>query len=194
MLVARPAAHAHSKKPVLRQTPGMARDKHMEPLSQFEGHQANGRGWLDRKGVAGRRARRRPDDAGAFASAGVPAMKRTSLNRTGLVPLFGKAHTMTLFVAIHQHAPERCPAGNPAMGPALLDHLSAATAGQYGVSVRAEAVANDKHTLYLIAEAADDEQLRRYLAPFAQAGSVEVLPASPCEAVINRGGCAQVAA
>lgn len=101
---------------------------------------------------------------------------------------------MTLFVAIHQHTPERCPAGDPAMGPALLGHLSPPIAAQYGVSVQAEAVANDKHTLYLIAEAADEEQLRRYLAPFAQAGSVEVLPASPCEAVISRGGCAQVAA
>jgi hypothetical protein len=101
---------------------------------------------------------------------------------------------MTLFVAIHQHAPERCPAGDPAMGPALLRHLSPATASQYGVTLQAEAVANDKHTLYLIAEAGDEQQLRRYLAPFTQAGTVEVLPASICEAVINRGGCAQVPA
>jgi len=101
---------------------------------------------------------------------------------------------MTLFVAIHQHTPERCPAGDPAMGPALLSHLSPATAGQYGVTVQAEAVANNRHTLYLIAEAGDEEQLRRYLAPFAQAGSVEVLAASPCEAIISRGGCAQVPA
>jgi hypothetical protein len=101
---------------------------------------------------------------------------------------------MTLFVAIHRHAPERCPAGDPAMGPALLSHLSPATADQYGVSLQAEAVADDKHTLYLVAEAGDEEQLRRYLAPFAQAGSVEILPASPCEGVINRGGCARVSA
>jgi hypothetical protein len=33
---------------------------------------------------------------------------------------------MTLFVAIHQHAPERCPAGDAAMGPMLLNRLSAA--------------------------------------------------------------------
>jgi hypothetical protein len=60
--------------------------------------------------------------------------------------------------------------------------------------VHAEAVADDKHTLYLIAEAADEEHLRRYLVPFAQAGSVEVLPASRCEAVIDRGGCTPVLA
>ena len=101
---------------------------------------------------------------------------------------------MALFVAIHQHAPERCPARDPLMGPALLSHLSPATTAQYGVTMRAEAVADDQHTLYLIAEAGDEEQLRRYLAPFAQAGSVEVLPASPCEAVIDRGGCTPVPA
>lgn len=109
-------------------------------------------------------------------------------------PSIRKADLMTLFVTIHRHAPERCPARDPAMGPALLSHLSPATTGQYGVVVHAEAVADGKHTLYLIAEAGDEEQLRRYLAPFAQAGTVEVLPASPCEAVIDRGGCTPVPA
>jgi hypothetical protein len=90
MPAAGPVAHAHSKEPVPQQTPGMARDKHMEPLGRFEVHRAHGRGWLDPKDAAGRRPHRRPDDAGAFASAGVPAMKRTPLNRTGLVPLFWK--------------------------------------------------------------------------------------------------------
>ena len=85
-----PVTHAYSKKPVLYQTPGMARDKHMEPLCRFEVHQAHGRGRLDRKDLESRRPRRHPDDAGAFAGTGVPAMKRTSLNRTGLVPLSWK--------------------------------------------------------------------------------------------------------
>ena len=101
---------------------------------------------------------------------------------------------MPLLVAIHQHAPERCPAGDPSMGAMLLNHLSPASAGEYGVSIQAEAVANDRHTLYLIAEAGDQEQMDRFLAPFAQADSVEVLPASSCEAVIDRGGCAWVPA
>jgi hypothetical protein len=47
----------------------------------------------------------------------------------------------------------------------LLDHLSAANAAKHGVSIEAEAVANDKHTLYLIAEAADEEQRSRASAP-----------------------------
>jgi hypothetical protein len=101
---------------------------------------------------------------------------------------------MSLFVAIHQHAPERCPAGDPSMGPMLLSHLSAANAAKFGVSIQAEAVANDKHTFYLIAEAGDEEQMSQFLGPFAQVGSVELLPASSCEVVINRGGCAQALA
>jgi uncharacterized protein DUF3303 len=101
---------------------------------------------------------------------------------------------MALFVAVHQHAPERCPATDPSMGPMLLNHLSAANAAKYGVSIQAEAVANDKHTFYLIAEASDEGQMNQFLAPFAQVGSVELLPASSCEAVIDRGGCAQVPA
>jgi hypothetical protein len=98
---------------------------------------------------------------------------------------------MTLSVAIRQHAPERCPAGEPAMRRMLLNHLSAANAAKHGVSIQAEAVANVKHTLYLIAEAGDEEQLSQFLGPFVQAGSVELLPASSYEMVINRGGLLQ---
>jgi hypothetical protein len=85
MPAAVPAAHAHSKEPVLHQTPGVARDTHMK-RRRSEGHQANGPGRLDPQDVAGRRARPRPDNAGAFAGAGAGAMKRTSLDRAGLVP------------------------------------------------------------------------------------------------------------
>lgn len=96
---------------------------------------------------------------------------------------------MALFVAIHQHAPHRCPAADPAGAQALLAHLSSDTASSFGVAVRAEAVADDEHVLYLIAEAHDEEQLRRYLAPFIRHGRVEVLPASSCETVIRRQNC-----
>jgi hypothetical protein len=61
------------------------------------------------------------------------------------------------------------------MGPMLLNHLSAENAAQHGVSAQAEAVADDKHTLYLIAEARDAEQVTRFLAPYAQ-----VAPSSCC--------------
>jgi hypothetical protein len=32
--------------------------------------------------------------------------------------------------------------------------------------------------------------MQQFMAPFAQVGSVELFPASSCETVIERGGCA----
>jgi hypothetical protein len=101
---------------------------------------------------------------------------------------------MALFVARHQHQADKCPAADPRMGPMLLQHLSPENAPGQGVTIQAEAVAKDAHTLYLIVEADSRDQVEGFMAPFAQPGSVEVLPASSCEAVIGRGGCAGKAA
>ncbi len=100
---------------------------------------------------------------------------------------------MSLFVARHQHPADHCPATDPRMGPMLLDHLAPANAASYGITIQGDAVINNAHTLYLIVDAPDQMAVERFMAPFAQAGSVEVLAASSCEAVIGRGGCAAVA-
>ncbi len=97
---------------------------------------------------------------------------------------------MALFVARHQHAAERCPAADPEMGSMLLAHLSPENAAKYGIDIHGEAVVNDAHTLYMIVDAPDRLRVEQFLAPFAQAGSVEVLGASSCAAVVERGGCA----
>ena len=97
---------------------------------------------------------------------------------------------MSLFVVQHQHAAAHCPAGNRELAPMLLQHLSPENTRQHGISIQGEAVVDNAHTLYLIAEAPSQERLQQFMAPFAQVGSVEVLPASPCETVIERGGCA----
>jgi hypothetical protein len=101
---------------------------------------------------------------------------------------------MALFVARHQHQADRCPAADPQMGPMLLQHLSPQNASGQGVTVQAEAVVNDAHALYLIVEADSRDRVEGFMTPFAQIGSVEVLPASSCEAVIGRGSCASKAA
>ena len=101
---------------------------------------------------------------------------------------------MALFVALHQHHADRCPAADPQLGPMLLRHLSSENASGQGVTIQAEAVVNDAHTLYLIVEAGSRDRVEGFMAPFGQAGTVEVLPASSCEAVIGRGGCASTAA
>lgn len=97
---------------------------------------------------------------------------------------------MSLFVVHHQHDASHCPAGNPQASAALLAHLSPDSAASYGVTMHGHGVIDGQHTLYVIAEAADEATIRRFTQPFAQAGSVEILPASTCEVVVARGGCA----
>ncbi|HEX5503198.1 MAG TPA: DUF3303 family protein [Thermomicrobiales bacterium] len=85
--------------------------------------------------------------------------------------------------------PSPRPAARTGAAPAPIggQHLSAANATRQGITIHGEAVATGAHALYLILEAPDEGQVARFMAPFAQVGSVEVIPASPCEEVIGRG-------
>jgi len=38
-------------------------------------------------------------------------------------------------------------------------------------------------------DARSRDDLERFMQPFAQAGTVEIMPATTCEAVVERGGC-----
>lgn len=96
---------------------------------------------------------------------------------------------MSLFVVRHQHTAETCPAKDPINGAKLLMHLSPINAGKYGIKINGEGVLDGQHTLYLILEADDTNQVETFMQPFAQAGPVEVWPASECEAVVARAGC-----
>jgi hypothetical protein len=96
---------------------------------------------------------------------------------------------MALFVIQHKHNAEKCPAGHPEMGPMLLKHVSPQNAQQFGVTVQGEAVLDGQHTFYLILSAADESNVREFMGPFAQAGSVEIWPASSCEQVVERAQC-----
>jgi len=97
---------------------------------------------------------------------------------------------MSLFVLHHQHDAVHCPAQDPQAAAMLLAHLAPDNAAGYGITIQAHAVIDGQHALYVIAEAGDQDAVERFAAPFAQAGSVQVLPASLCEAVVARGGCA----
>jgi len=96
---------------------------------------------------------------------------------------------MSLFVVRHQHSAETCPARDANMGQMLLKHLSPRNASQYGVTIYGDGVVDGQHTLYLIVEADHSSQVEEFMKPFRQAGSVEVMPASTCEAVVARAGC-----
>jgi hypothetical protein len=96
---------------------------------------------------------------------------------------------VSLFVAKHQHGPDACPAKDPKMGAFLLEHLSEENAAKSGITIHGEAVIEGEHTLYLIADAPDRASVEGFLAPFAAAGTVEVLEANPCATVVGRAGC-----
>jgi DMSO/TMAO reductase YedYZ molybdopterin-dependent catalytic subunit len=95
-----------------------------------------------------------------------------------------------MFVVRHQHPAGQCPASNFTAGAQLLNHLSRANAARHGVRIHGEAVLQGAHTLLIIAEAAGEKDLRRFLEPLAQAGSLEVEPAATCARVVASGGCA----
>ena len=96
---------------------------------------------------------------------------------------------MSLYFVRHQHADETCPAKNPEMGGMLLQHISKPNACKFGIEVRGDAVLDGQHTFVLILEAENKSAVENFMQPFAQAGSVEITPASDCEVVIDRAGC-----
>lgn len=96
---------------------------------------------------------------------------------------------MTLFVAEHAHAGEACPARNPQIAAGLLQIVDPANARRHGITIRADAVANGQHHLFVIVDAPGERQVREYFAPFAQLGTLKVTAASPCEEVVGRGQC-----
>lgn len=96
---------------------------------------------------------------------------------------------MSLYFVQHQHAAETCPARDPKMGNMLLQHISPMNARKFGVKLHADAVLDGKHTFNLIVEADNEQKIENFMQPFAQAGSVEIYPASHCETVVERAGC-----
>lgn len=101
---------------------------------------------------------------------------------------------MSLYFVRHQHAAETCPAKNPEMGQMLVQHVDRKNARKFGVDILADAVIDGQHTFVLILEAEERQYIENFMQPFAAAGSVEILPASTCEAVVEREGCDTVPA
>ncbi len=96
---------------------------------------------------------------------------------------------MSLYFVRHQHTAETCPARNPEMGAMLVNHLTQLNANKYGVVIQGDAVLDGQHTLVMIVNAEDPEQIQNFMQPFKMAGSVEVIPASTCDAVVARASC-----
>lgn len=101
---------------------------------------------------------------------------------------------MSLYFVRHQHAAETCPAKNPEIGQMLVQHVSKSNARKFGVDLIGDAVLDGQHTFVMILEAEDQAYIEQFMQPFAMAGSVEIVPASTCETVVERQGCEPVAA
>ncbi len=101
---------------------------------------------------------------------------------------------MSLYFVRHQHCPETCPAKDPEMGQMLVQHVDKKNARKFGVDILGDAVIDGQHTFVLIVEAEDKQYIENFMQPFSQAGSVEILSASTCEAVAERQGCDPVPA
>lgn len=97
---------------------------------------------------------------------------------------------MPLFILHHLHDAERCPAQDPYLGSALLNHLGRTSARQQGIQIHGEAVVDGEHALYLILEAVDEPRVREFIKPFEAFGRVNLYPASSCAKVVASGGCA----
>ena len=100
---------------------------------------------------------------------------------------------MSQYFVRHQHSAETCPAKNPEMGEMLVQHVTKKNARKFGIDLLADAVLDASHTFVLILESEDKAYIDQFMQPFAMAGSVEITPASTCEAVVERGGCELVA-
>ena len=96
---------------------------------------------------------------------------------------------MSLYVVEHHHDAQTCPAGHPQMGPMLAQHVSPPTAEQYGLQLHGEAVVDGAHTLVLIVDSPEKENVEKFMAPFTQVGTVDIKPANSCEKVVARAHC-----
>ena len=78
-----------------------------------------------------------------------------------------------LFVAIHEHRAESCPADNPAPVNQLADdkHIKDA-----GVKVLASYIAPPEHTIFVVLEADDYASVVRYFRPMLLIGTPRIVP------------------
>jgi hypothetical protein len=96
---------------------------------------------------------------------------------------------MSLYFVRHQHSDETCPARDPQMGAMLLSHISPLNARKFGVDIQGDAVLDGQHTFVLILESDNRANIDNFMQPFKMAGSVDIVPASTCEVVVERAGC-----
>jgi DMSO/TMAO reductase YedYZ molybdopterin-dependent catalytic subunit len=98
---------------------------------------------------------------------------------------------MALFIVRHEHEAARCPATDPYKGAEILNYLSRPNVRRHGIEIQGEAIVRGEHSLFMIVESSDEERVRTFMKPFAEAGDVDIWPASTCARAVASGGCVE---
>ncbi len=78
-----------------------------------------------------------------------------------------------LFVAIHEHSSESCPADDPAP---IHQMANAKHIKDSGVKVLGSYIAPPEHELYFVLEADDYAQVVKYFRPLMKIGTPDIVP------------------
>ena len=96
---------------------------------------------------------------------------------------------MALYLIEHRHSAETCPTKNREMMLMLGQHVMQETADQFGIKIKADVVHPGEHRMMMVLEAATQEPVDRYMAPFSQVGTVDVKEVVTCEQVVETATC-----
>lgn len=96
---------------------------------------------------------------------------------------------MPLFLVEHRHTAETCPTKNREMMLMLGQHVTQASADQFGVKIHTDVVHPGEHRMMMVLEAKDQSPVDSYMAPFKQVGSVDVKEVTTCEQVVETATC-----
>ncbi len=78
-----------------------------------------------------------------------------------------------LFIAVHRHTAESCPAGDPAGWHQVIDPKHAAACG---VRVHGNYTAPPEHVSFHVLEAETYEAVVRYFRPVLEYGAIDIVP------------------
>ena len=96
---------------------------------------------------------------------------------------------MALFLVEHRHGADTCPTKNRDMMLMLGQHVTQASADQFGVKIHADVVHPGEHRMMMVLEADEQGPVDQYMAPFTQVGSVDVKEVVTCEQFVETATC-----
>lgn len=90
---------------------------------------------------------------------------------------------MGLYLIQHTHTAETCPSKNPEMVRQLASHVTVANAAKHGVTLLADFVNEQEHTVVLVLEASSPDKAVNFALPFLRVGSLTIKAGLTCDQV-----------